>query len=128
MSTRFISRSMVVVYVLRWKISREFAHPAWSVPLDSPFFRQWDGEYAEKVPPFDTDANADYEVLKFVRKKWDRDRLVAFRDKLRELHDARDDPEYRINGFVVLRAGRYEIGDYSKAALAVIDSERKDRE
>lgn len=54
------------------------------------------------VPRYLTDANADYMVLEHVRKHWHATKLADFIEELPE------------------KPHRYEIGLYSRAALAVL--------
>lgn len=70
---------------------------------------------------FDTDANADYSVLVFVREKWNNQRLRRFRVEFAKLATPG-----LASGSAMF--AYYQPGMYARAALAVIDSERKDRE
>lgn len=61
---------VVAEVVMGWMVSREYAHKAWSVPLESPLFRKWDGEYIEKgdgsglnCPAFSRDISAAWQVV-----------------------------------------------------------------
>lgn len=69
----------------------------------------------EVVPRYTTDPAADLAVLEHVRETWDHERRWAFARVLVEVI-------WRERGTTRLPpAMRYEVGDYSRAALAVID-------
>ena len=72
---------------------------------------------------YDTDANADYQVLCHVRERWrhveyrkiEGDRLERFGRRLHQIMSARlEDGDIKAIG--------YEPGDYARAALAVVEA------
>lgn len=70
----------------------------------------WDGDTEDEFPfePFD-DPKADFQVLERVRETWPAD----------------DSPD-RFSTFVMQlgHASDYHVGDYARAALAVLDAEK----
>lgn len=62
-----------------------------------------------------TDANDDYAVLKFVRENWNRDKRLEFATKLFQAHHD------RASEGVYVVSQNYEIGDYSRAAVACLE-------
>lgn len=85
-------------------------------------------DYDQFCPRYLTDPAADYEVLRHVRETWDPARFRAFMAELRRIQAA------RLNAFMDSRRwglypdgarseAMYEPGDYSRAALAVMEGE-----
>lgn len=91
-------------------------------PTDPDSRRAWTDTC--RVDEFHKDPAADYSVLVKVLETWTPEALIAFRTALRELWASRDDPHFKVNEFVVLDGGRYEPGDYSRAALAALAKEK----
>lgn len=89
-------------------------------PGDVPLAYDWDRHWINRdiaeivVPKFMTKPAADYDVLRRVRVAWDRDRRSRFVNALRALWQKRSGPDDELEL-------RYEPGDYSRAALAVLD-------
>lgn len=66
-------------------------------------------------PAVSSDPAADYEVLRHVRETWDTDAQYQFAHALAELYRPRKEGNHPIL--------RYMPGDYSRAALAVMEGE-----
>lgn len=85
-------------------------------PLDRLDF--WDTSDGRRMPcgwsPI-TDPAADYAVLRHVRETWDTDAQYRFAQALAELYRPRKEGNHPIL--------RYMPGDYSRAALAVMEGE-----
>lgn len=71
------------------------------------------------LPEFATDAAADYETLRMVRKTWDERQQTRVHQSLGRLWAARSG----VSPYPCWPM-RYEPGDYSHAALAVVIGER----
>ena len=81
----------------------------------------WSGQAADAVPPFTTDPAADYKVLQHVREHWPDeagDKWERFSETLWERLVERR--KYGWN-LTFDSHGLYEPGDYSLAALAVME-------
>lgn len=70
-------------------------------------------------PPYDTDANADYSVLKHVRETWSGSELFLLGCKLDEVWAKRNPIGH---SYVPENATYYQVGDYARAALALKES------
>ena len=77
--------------------------------------------YATDLPRFTTDASADYLVLKWVLESWSKDRLLRFSEGLYDLWDARAAESDPRGDDRWIDAMLYTPGDYSRAALAVVE-------
>lgn len=72
-----------------------------------------------KIPPYRTNIWADYEVLQYVRKHWDLDKLEHFLVYLAQRCMARGSKEDKLWRASALMLW-YEVGDYSRAAYHVL--------
>lgn len=84
--------------------------PYWAPPVGEPGFAEhW------PIPHYTSNPAADYEVLRRVRETWLHNEQYLFANALAELYRPRKEGNHPIL--------RYIPGDYSRAALAVMEGE-----
>lgn len=87
------------------------ARNGWDQSDSAPLYEVLDHD----APLYTTDPSDDYEVLRHVRETWDTDAQYRFAHALAELYRPRKEGNHPIL--------RYMPGDYSRAALAVMEEE-----
>jgi hypothetical protein len=97
----------IATEILGWRRSRaEYGEAPWILP---------DGVTAWTVRYFTTDPTADYEVLRHVRETWEQGMIHRYGEALYRI--------WRHRSMFMDVGMRYEPGDYSRAALAVMEGE-----
>lgn len=115
----------VAELVMGWTVIREQYEGGNQGPVFKPSQAYIDREFRRTgtrivdctAEPFTSDVSADYLVLEYVRENWDRDKMTAFNEKLRLQWTSYDVP----------LSCQYVSGDWSRAALAVVEAEPAQR-